>query len=100
MRLRANDDLPARHPNDLVAAPLRIDLYDPGRKRVEADVGRNPRADVEFEVHVGSFLDLLRPDGGNDLRPLLRRRSGGRRCGGAAGRLRLAALTSRGLGGG
>src|ERR1700730_8019063 len=99
MGLRANDDVPAMHPDDLVTAPLRIDLYDPGRERVEAHRRGNPRANVEFEVHVVNFLDLLRPDGRSDLSLLFRRRSRGRRGGGVAGRgLRPAVGRALGLG--
>ena len=86
MRLRAHDDVAAVHQDHLVAAPFRIDLDDPGRKRMEADGRGHNGADRDVEVDVGGLLDLLRLDGGDDLGALLGRRSRGRRSGGVARR--------------
>src|SRR4051794_24780641 len=91
--LRTDDDVTAVHQDHFIAAPLRIDLYDPGRKRIEVNRRRNSRTNRYIEVHVGCFLDVRRLDGGSDLGALLRRRSRGRRGGGVArGGLRLRAL--------
>ncbi len=85
MRLRAHDDVAAVDQDHLIAAPLRIDLDDPGRKRVEVDRTRDPRANRDVEVDVGGFLDArLRLDGGDDLGALFGRRGCGRRGGGVA----------------
>src|SRR6476660_9773525 len=84
--LRADDDVAAVYADHLIAAPLRIDLHDPRGKRVEPNVGRNGGANGNVEVHVGGFLDPLRPDGRDDLSPLLGGRSGSGRSRGVAGR--------------
>src|SRR5437588_3664018 len=60
MRLRAYDDIAAVHQDYLEATPFRIDLDDPPRNRVEADIGRHGRADGNVKVHVGGLFDLLR----------------------------------------
>src|SRR3954454_13734764 len=75
--LRTHDDISAVHQDYFIAPPLRIDFDDPGRKGVETDRRRNSRAHRYVEVHIRCFLDLLRPDGGNDLTALL-----GGRCSG------------------
>src|SRR3982074_795311 len=82
--LRTHDKVLAAHEDHFIAAPLRIDFDDPGRKRMETDRRRNSRAYRDIEVHIGCFLDPLRLDGGNVLSALLGRRCSGRRGGGVA----------------
>src|SRR6202011_5206473 len=95
VRLRAHDDVSATHQNEVVAAPLRIDLDDPRRKPVETDRSGNGGAHGDVEVHVGDFFDSLLLDGRRDLALFFRWRGGGRRgCGVARG---LAARSGLGL---
>src|SRR3954470_14848656 len=99
MRLRADDDVTAFYEDHVIATPLRIDLDDPGRQRVETHRAGDSGANRNVEVDVGGLFDPLRLDGGNDLGTLLGRRGCGRRGGGVTRRLRpVRAGTGLGIG--
>src|ERR1700759_2067796 len=76
-RFRIDDQNLVADQNELVAAPIRINVYDLGRKRMERDaVTRHAAADRNREVHVGDRSHVLLLDHGSDLGALLGRQLG------------------------